>query len=37
MSRQLVNMLAEQLDGTISHNMSQNAVIIEFPLKKRHT
>jgi len=35
-SRQLVNMLIEQLDGTISNDMIQNAVIIEFPLKKKH-
>ncbi|MGA9141148.1 MAG: PAS domain S-box protein [Methanocella sp.] len=36
MSRQLVTMLAEQLDGTISREPESTAVTLEFPVKKRH-
>jgi PAS domain S-box-containing protein len=35
-SRQLVNMLVEQLNGTFGYDVSRNAVVIEFPAKKKH-
>lgn len=35
-SRHLVNMLIEQLEGTISYDIGQNRTTIEFPVKKKH-
>ncbi len=35
-SRQLVTMLVEQLEGTISLNPEGNVITLEFPVKKRH-